>query len=218
MTVYRIPENPKAVLFDIDSTLYTNPEYAAFQVEVLIRELASRRSVPLEKMRLEVQSARDRISEKTGKATSLGNAMAELGVDIPTSVAWRERLIRPRDWLRRDEKLVEALDALKDRLSLAAVTNNPRSVGSASLDALGVRAFFRAVVGLDDTMVSKPAREPFELAARLLDAPVSSCISVGDRWDVDLAVPLDLGMGAVLVVGVQDVYRLLEELTGLGRA
>ena len=212
MKVFRLPASPGAILFDLDSSLYTHHEYAAFQNEVLAEELARLRGVDAARIREEIRAARERIARETGKVTSLGNAMAELGVDIPTSVAWRERLIKPGEWLSRDGRLVEALSALAERFALAVVTNNPRSVGRQTIRALGVEASFRAVVGLDDTMVSKPAREPFELAARLLGVPAELCVSVGDRYDVDLAVPLDLGMGAILVEGAADVYRLPELL------
>jgi len=216
MKVFRLPASPRAILFDLDSTLYTHPEYAAFQIDVLIREFARIRGVDETLVRAQIETVRDRIGGETGKVTSLGNAMAELGVDIPTSVAWRERLNKPADWLYRDEKLAEALSILASRFALAVVTNNPGSVGRNTLRALGVEENFRAVVGLDDTMVSKPAREPFELAARLLGVPVADCVSVGDRYDVDLAVPLELGMGAILVDGVKDVYRLPELFPAAG--
>lgn len=208
MKIFRLPASPRAILFDLDSTLYTHPEYAAFQNDVLVRELARIRGVDETLVRAQIETVRDRIGAETGKVTSLGNAMAELGVDIPTSVAWRKRLIKPEDWLSRDEKLAEALSILASRFALAVVTNNPGSVGRNALRALGVEDCFRAVVGLDDTMISKPAREPFESAARLLGLPAADCVSVGDRYDVDLAVPLELGMGAILVDGVEDVYRL----------
>ncbi len=216
MRVFRLPSSPRALLFDLDATLYTHREYAAFQSDVLIRELARVREASEESVREEVEAARRRIAAETGKVTSLGNAMAELGVDIPTSVAWRERLIRPREWLSPDPELASALEELSRFLSLAVVTNNPRSVGLETLEALGVGKSFRTVVGLDDTMISKPAREPFELAARRLGAAVEDCVSVGDRFDVDLAVPLELGMGAVLVDGAEDVYRLPELFKAAG--
>jgi len=57
-------------------------------------------------------------------------------------------------------------------------------------------------------MKSKPAREPYELAARLVGQPPERCLSIGDRYDVDLALPLELGMGAILVDGVEDLYGL----------
>ncbi|HSV56109.1 MAG TPA: HAD family hydrolase [Magnetospirillaceae bacterium] len=208
MRIFRLPERPRAFLFDLDSTLYTNPGYAAFQNDVLVRELARSRGADEAHVLAEVEAARARASERTGMATSLGNAMVELGVDIATSVAWRKRLIRPEEWLKADARLERALSQLAERFDLAVVTNNPGSVGRASLRTLGVERCFRAVVGLDDTMVSKPAREPFELAARLLGAAIRDCIAVGDRFDVDLAVPLELGMGAVLVDGAEDVLLL----------
>ena len=37
-------------------------------------------------------------------------------------------------------------------------------------------------------------------------------LSVGDRYDIDIALPLELGMGGILVDGVEDVYRLPEIL------
>lgn len=216
MRLYRIPKPTLAVLFDVDGTLYTNEAYGRFQIDVLVEELARSRGESFEATAAAVEEARRRLARERGLATtSLGNAMAALGVDLPTSVAWRERLIDPARFLRPDPRLAAALEALRGGgAAIAAVTNNPRSVGEATLAALGVREAFDAVVGLDDTMLSKPAPEPYLLAARLLGVAPAACLSVGDRYDVDLAVPLELGMGAVLVDGVEDVYGLPELLAG----
>ncbi|MCX7025178.1 MAG: HAD family hydrolase [Spirochaetes bacterium] len=209
MKVYRIPVHVSAILFDIDSTLYTDEAYAGFQNDVLVGELARTRGMDFQQALLETEKARVRWAERNGAGrTSLGNAFLELGIPIATSVAWRERLIQPAEWLDSDAALAAALGRLAARFRLAAVTNNPRSVGRAALEALGVSAVFRVVVGLDDTMVSKPSREPFELAIKLLGTDAGACVSIGDRYDVDLAVPLGLGCGAVLVDGVGDVYAL----------
>lgn len=209
MEIFCLPERPRALLFDIDGTLYDNEPYARFQVEVLVAELARVRGRPVDEIRAEVERVRRELAEREGRATtSLGNAMAALGVDLATSVAWRERLIEPAAWLARDPELEGALAALARRFKLAAVTNNPRLVALKGLAALGVAERFGAVVGLDDTLRSKPAREPFELAARLLGVPLTDCVSIGDRYDVDLAVPLELGAGGILVDGASDVYRL----------
>ncbi len=209
MKVFFLPERPRALLFDIDGTLYDDAAYARFQVDVLVAELARVRGRPLDEVRAEVERVRRELGEREGrKTTSLGNAMAALGVDLATSVAWRERLIEPAAWLAPDAALDAALAALAARFRLAAVTNNPRLVALKGLAALGVAGRFEAVVGLDDTFRSKPAREPFELAARLLAVPITECVSIGDRHDVDLAVPLELGAGGILVDGASDVYRL----------
>jgi phosphoglycolate phosphatase/putative hydrolase of the HAD superfamily len=246
MRVYHLPSVLRAVIFDIDGTLYQHPGYVKHQIDILIEELARVRGWGMAAAHMAVSEARAAVATAQGtQTTSLGNAMAHLGIDIATSVAWRERLIRPERFLGTDPALQQALLKLRDRgLVLIALTNNPRSVGEATLQALGVAELFAHVVGLDDTMKSKPAREPFLLAARHalaslgteldgtgtelggmgtelggmgteLGTGFAACLAVGDRYDVDLAVPLELGMGAVLVDGVQDVYGLPELIQGI---
>jgi phosphoglycolate phosphatase/putative hydrolase of the HAD superfamily len=75
-----------------------------------------------------------------------------------------------------------------------------------------VEEFFPAVVGLDTCGVSKPHEAPFIKTAELLGLPLNACVSIGDRYDIDLALPLELGMGGILVDGVEDVYGLPELL------
>ncbi|MBU0926679.1 MAG: HAD family hydrolase [Spirochaetes bacterium] len=214
MTVYRLPERLRAFLLDIDGTLYTHEGYGRHQSEVLIAELARTRGKGYAEAEADVRRVRARYADANGGAsTSLGNAMAALGVSIAQSVEWRARLIDPYRFLKADPALRTALLALASLgdggpASIVAVTNNPRSVGEATLEALGVGDLFSRVVGLDDTMLSKPAPEPYLLAAEVAGAAPSYCVSVGDRYDVDLAAPLGLGMGAVLVSGAEDVYAL----------
>jgi phosphoglycolate phosphatase/putative hydrolase of the HAD superfamily len=208
MKVYQLPRTIEALLFDIDGTLYTDKAYADFQVDILVDELARRRGEPREVTAAAIEKARQEPAADTGtKRSSLGNAMAALGIDIAASVEWRTRLIDPRRFLDADPRLRAALERLRP-MRLVAVTNNPRAVGQATLEALGVADLFIRAVGLDDTMKSKPAPEPYLLAAQAAGTAPAACVSIGDRYDVDLAVPLGLGMGAILVSGVEDVYNL----------
>jgi len=216
VTIVRRPAVIEAFLLDIDGTLYTDPAYGRFQNDVLIAEFARLRGWSRQAAEAALAEARAALTATDGTATSLGNAMAALGVSIETSVEWRTRLIDPRRFLSPDRRLRGALETLARGAAgpsgrgaaLVAVTNNPRAVGQAGLEALDIADLFRAVVGLDDTMRSKPATEPYRLAARLAEAPLEACVSVGDRYDIDLAPALALGMGAVLVAGVEDVYAL----------
>jgi phosphoglycolate phosphatase/putative hydrolase of the HAD superfamily len=70
-------------------------------------------------------------------------------------------------------------------------------------------------VGLDTCLLSKPNREIFLKAAAMCEVSANRCISVGDRFDIDIALPLELGMGGILVDGVEDVYKLPEILKHL---
>lgn len=198
------------LVFDLDNTLYTNPAYARFQEDVLVGRLGSALGMSAEDAGEMVARLRDERRTAGLPPTSLGNLSASLGFGIETSVRWREESIEPSAWLSRDLRLEAVLGHLAGRFELALVSNNPSMVVEKSLAALGVRDCFSVVVGLDSTMKSKPAPEPFELALRLLKLQPEACLSIGDRFDVDIAPALGLGLGGILVSGVEEVYRLPE--------
>ena len=208
---YNVPSGIKAIIFDIDSTLYTNAAYAFEQVDCQVRRFASLRGITNEEARKMVAEYRKKYAaENGGKKVSLSNTLRSFGVSIEQSVQWRRELIEPADFLGPDKKLQEALAALGRRYKLLCVTNNPILPAQKTLDALGVANLIEVLVGLDTCNLSKPAKEPFERAANEAGVPFGKIVSVGDRYDLDLAPALELGMGGVLVRGVEDVYRLPE--------
>ena len=212
MKVVAMEAESSALIFDLDNTLYTNPGYAAFQEDVLIERLGRELGMGPESAAAKIKALRtERVDAGLG-ATSLGKLFAALGIEIATSVRWREECVEPAKWLGRDARLEHALSLLSKKYSLALLTNNPRLIGEKSLEALGVRHRFSVLVGLDDTFAGKPSPEPFIETARRLGFDPRLCVSIGDRFDVDLAPAMELGMGAILIDGVEDVYRLPELL------
>ena len=206
---YSVPSGLKAIIFDIDSTLYTNAEYAFEQVDCQVRRFASLRGITNDQARKMVADYRKKYAkENGGKKVSLSNTLLSFGVSIEQSVQWRRELIEPADFLGADKRLQEALAALGRRYKLLCVTNNPVLPAQKTLDALGVADLIEVLVGLDTCNLSKPAKEPFVLAAKKAGTDPASVVSVGDRYDLDLAPALELGMGGILVRGVADVYRL----------
>ncbi len=206
---YSVPSGLKAIIFDIDSTLYTNAEYAFEQVDCQVRRFASLRGITNDQARKMVADYRKKYArENGGKKVSLSNTLLSFGVSIEQSVQWRRELIEPADFLGKDKQLQEALAALGRRYKLLCVTNNPVLPAQKTLDALGVADLIEVLVGLDTCNLSKPAKEPFVLAAKKAGVSPSCIVSVGDRYDLDLAPALELGMGGILVRGVSDVYRL----------
>jgi len=203
-----LPRTPRALLFDLDSTLYTLPAYARFQNRVLVERLARERGETLEATETLLSALRRERRGPGGGDGSLGSLFLALGIPVETSIRWREEEIHPGDWLGPDPRLAETLDLLSRRFRLALVTNNPRSVGAASLAALGVGERFELIVGLDDSLRSKPDPASFALASSRLGIAPSDCVSIGDREDVDILPALGLGMGGILVEGVAEVYGL----------
>ena len=213
MQCYSLPAGILGLAFDIDKTLYDNDAYAEHQIDVLVERLARERSESVAETRSAVDAWRRAYADAhDGARQSLGNTFAGLGVPIETSIAWREELIHPEEFLTPDERLAAAMHTLQRRYRLVAVTNNPTGVGRATLETLGVRSYFPRIVGLDSTLRSKPDPAPFIRAAEVLGIELHAIVSVGDRYDIDIAPALSVGMGGVLVDGVRDVYALPERL------
>ncbi len=206
---YNLPPNPKTLIFDIDSTLYTNAAYAFEQIDCQVRQFARDRGIPADQARRMVADYRKKYAaENQGKKISLGNTLLAFGIPIAQSVEWRKTLMEPADFLKRDERLIQTLSRLSKSFKLICVTNNPVFTARKTLDAIGISQFFPEIVGLDTCLKSKPALEPFEKACELTQTQASQCIAIGDRYDMDIALPLQMGMGGILVTGVEEVYEL----------
>ena len=209
MKIYKIPEVLRAFIFDIDSTLYTNQAYAFEQVDCQVRQFANERGITADQARKMVADYRKKFAtEHNGSKVSLGNTLLAFGVPIEQSVEWRRELLEPADFLDRDDKLIETLHKLSSKYQLICVTNNPVLPARKTLDAIGVSDFFPQIVGLDTCFKSKPALEPFQSAVNILGVQATECLAIGDRYDMDIALPLEMGMGGILVSGVEEVYQI----------
>ncbi|GHU79066.1 haloacid dehalogenase [Spirochaetia bacterium] len=214
MKIFQLPKNPAALLFDMDSTLYTHDEYARSQTELSVKKLAALRGKSFEEMQKLIKDYQDDwAAQNSGKGhlcprISLGNTFKAFGISIEESIRWREMLYEPERYLAFDPKLRETLARLAVPYKLAVVTNNPVSVARRTLACLGVDDLIPLIVGLDTCKVSKPHEAPFRRAAELCGAPVPSCVSIGDRYEIDISLPLEMGMGGILVDGVEDLYSL----------
>ena len=208
MIVSRLPREIQALVFDMDGTLYTHRDYFRYQESSQVARLARRLDISAAAAADMLEEVREARRQAGLPKTSMARLFLGFGIDMATIVRWREEEIRPAEWLDADPRLDASLAMLARHYRLALLTNNPKKVGIDSLEALGIHSRFEAVVGLDDTFESKPSRAPFLKVCGALGLSPSSCVSVGDREDVDIEPALAVGMGAILVNGVEDVYRL----------
>lgn len=190
----------------MDNTLYSNPAYTRHQEQVLVDRLAGAMGMSGIECQDMIDSWRStHASENGGRNPSLGNTFLHFGIPMSTSIAWRAELIRPESFLSPDPVLAETLGTLSAYFLLAVVTNNPVSVAQRTFRCLGVDpGIFRVVVGLDTTGVSKPDPEPFRRALAAMGLPAAECVSVGDRFEIDLEPAMGLGCGGILVDGTHD--------------
>ena len=214
MKIYHLPSDIRALAFDMDLTLYTNPEYGQYQIDSLVKKLGTIRGLSLEAMNREIEDARTSWAlSHNGKRASLSNILATYGVSMEENIRWREEIYEPEKFIKEDLRLRKTLELLFHSYTLGVVTNNSVAVARKTLSALGVGEYLPIIIGLDTCMTAKPHKKPFMKFSELADCPPETCVSIGDRYDVDLDLPLEMGMGAILVDGVEDVYKLPEVLT-----
>ena len=214
MKIFNMPESATVLIFDIDSTLYTCPEYAHEQIDSQIRHFATLNGISADAARNLVADFRRKwAKDHGGKKISLGNLLVSFGISIETSIEWRKKLFDPFDYLKKDERLISTLSELSDFYKIC-VTNNPVEPARKTLEAIGISEFFPHIIGLDTCFASKPSKkildEAVKIASRDLNHKIeySDCISIGDRFDIDLDLAIQLGMGGILVSGVEEVWDL----------
>ncbi len=215
MQCWNIPSEPELLIFDIDSTLYTCPEYAHEQIDSQVRHFAEMNGFTYEGARnLIAEYRRKWAADHNGQKISLGNLLKSFGVSIATSIEWRKKLFDPAIYLHRDEKLIKTLSRLKEKFFLICVTNNPVEPARKTLEAIGISEFFPEIIGLDTCMISKPSKKILDAALESAGLYIgkkleySQCISIGDRFDIDIDMAVRLGMGGILVSGVEEVWNL----------
>ena len=207
MKTYNIPETVKGIIFDIDGTLYTSEAYVFEQVDVQIRHFAKLKSISVEAARKMVEEYKTKWAEThNGEKISLAKTMAAFGIPVAESILWRKKLIKPEKFLHRDEKLVKTIESLKSKYKIICVTNNPVFTARKTLEAIGISEFFPEIIGLDSTGLSKPHYLPFSMALQKMGVEAKNCVAVGDRFNIDIELPVKMGMGGILVDGVEDVY------------
>jgi phosphoglycolate phosphatase/putative hydrolase of the HAD superfamily len=130
------------------------------------------------------------------------------------NIRWREEDYKPELYLKPDPRLRKTLERLARSWKLAVVTNNTVSVALRTFGLLGVAEFFprSRIVGLDTLGIAKPHKSLYLKTAELLETEAADCVSIGDRYDIDLVPSLEAGMGAILVDGVEDVYNLEDSI------
>lgn len=214
METYHLPEKPKTLIFDIDGTLYTNDAFVKEQIDVQVRHWADLNGMSHKEARQKISDFRKTYAAShDGKKISLGNIFLNFGIGIDTSIQWRIDLLQPEKYLEQNLKLKSALEAASLKYRLIAVTNNPVEAARKTLRVIGIDELFPDVVGLDTLKKSKPAKEIIQAALDITGSTPEECISIGDRYDIDLALPVEMGAGGVLVNGAEEVIEFLDLLS-----
>ena len=197
----------RAVLFDLDDTLFDHRQSARAALQAVHRshaaavdlaELERHHGIYLEEMHLEVLAGRigldDARRERFRRVFSaLGVALDPAAVDAVAS-AYRSGYMTARRPLNGAAAL---LAALRPHARIAIVTNNLLDEQQDKLECCGLAPLVDALVASEDVGVSKPDPAIFRIALERAGVDVSTAVMVGDSWANDVAGARGAGIRAV---------------------
>ena len=203
----------RALLFDLDGTLYVNRELGREIHLSACRTIGALKGVTLSRAELLVKETKERLTTELGYRVSLTRTCTELGADIRELHRRFCQEITPEEFLRQDPRVVELLRRLGRRFELYLYTNNNRCLTERILGLLGLDGLFRRVYSIEDSWRPKPDREVLEEMLREIDCPAAACLFVGDRYDVDLLLPRTVGARVFFSTTVEELLTV-ETITG----
>ena len=116
--------------------------------------------------------------------------------------------VRPEPFLTRDERIVALLKTLSGRFQLYLYTNNNLILTTAIMARLGVTRLFRQIFTIEDSWVPKPDAGALTGILDRIGRKADECLFIGDRYDIDLRIPAEMGSAVFLVSTVEDLFPL----------
>jgi len=198
----------KALLFDLDGTLYVSTPLGNEIWLAACRYIADLKGIEMEAAGLLLREAKTRLSAISGTDTPLSETCIELGGDLRELHRRFAKEIDPAPFLTRDERVVELLKLLGTKFELYIYTNNNPVLTAAITGFLGIDRLFRQVFTIDDFWRPKPNRQALTEIIRRIGRTPEECLFVGDRYDVDLRLPAEMGCGVFLVKNTEELLPL----------
>lgn len=204
----------KALVFDLDGTLYVSGELGREISSCACRYIAELKGVSVEEAGRLIREMQKRLCAASGTDSTLSHACMELGGNLRELHRRFADEIAPEPLLSPDERVVKLLLALRSKFDLALYTNNNRSLSARIMEGIGVTGLFRLVVTIEDTWRPKPDRAALDNIYRLLGRKPGECLFIGDRYDIDLRLPASMGSAVFLATSVEELLPLNKLLHG----
>jgi putative hydrolase of the HAD superfamily len=202
----------RAIIFDLDGTLYVNRELGREIHLSACRTIARHHDVTPDKAEELLRLTKELLSAESGFRVSLTRSCQELEIDIPELHRRFCEDIFPERFLVPDERVVALLKRLGLKYDLALYTNNNRCLTDRILLLLGINGLFRQIFSIEDFWRPKPDRMILEGLFAGIRCQPQECLFVGDRHDIDLMVPEQMGARIFLTTSVEELLTIETQL------
>lgn len=189
----------KAVLFDLDDTLYDHRFSSRNGLTALKKEYNCFKNIELDVLELEYLKLLNEIhiSKVLTGIYTIDEARNEryrrffsgFGIDSDSDEITRARAIYTSAY-RAIQRAVpgskELLERLKGKVKLGIVSNNYGTEQEAKINSCGFNGYFDAIVTSVEVGVTKPSPGIFFMALDKLGCIPEEAVMIGDLWDSDI--------------------------------
>jgi putative hydrolase of the HAD superfamily len=202
----------RGIVFDLDGTLYVCDRFAAEIQDAAATYIAGVNGVSHAEAAMVMAATRLRLAEESGTVQTLSAVCMALGGSVQELHRFFERTLRPEAYLVRDERVVRLLEGLAEHFSLYIYTNNNRALTTRITNYLGLEGLVCGIFTIDDSWRGKPDEGMVSRVLEEIGLSPNETLFVGDRYDVDLRVPEQLGCPVYLSQNMEQLLRLGELL------
>lgn len=205
----------QGIVFDLDGTLYVCDRFAAEIQDAATAYIAGLKQISQAEAGQLMDATRLRLVEENGTVQTLSAVCTELGGNVQELHRFFELNLRPEAYLVRDERVIGLLKRLAENYALYIYTNNNRVLTARIMNYLGLEEVVSGIFTIDDTWRGKPDEEMVSMVLAKIGLSPNQALFVGDRYDIDLRVPEQLGCPVYLSQSLEQLLRLEELLTPL---
>jgi HAD superfamily hydrolase (TIGR01549 family) len=200
---------PRAVLFDLDDTLFDHRRCAHEALSGIHRAHPALRALPFAELErvhaallddlharvlsgdLGLEAARE---ERFRRLFQAAGVRAADEIVAATAATYREGYIRIRQAIPGAAAL---LGAVRGRAAIGIVSNNLLAEQQGKLRDCGLDAFIDVLVVSEEAGCSKPDPRIFQIALERLQCEASDVVMIGDSWAADVIGASDAGIRAI---------------------
>ncbi len=198
----------RAIVFDLDGTLYVNDGFADEIKRGADTYIAALKGIPPDAADTLIRKTRERLSREQGQEATLSSVCMELGGSVAGFHAAVTPLLHPEKLLKEDHRVTALITALAERFELYLYTNNNRALTDRILQAIGVSGLFEGIFTIEEFWRPKPDRDVLNHIFSTIQKTPEQCLFVGDRYDVDLRLPAEMGCQTFFVANLQGLLKL----------
>ncbi len=201
----------KAIFFDLDDTLVNSKkaEYNAIcDFKKLYSEFDKIKDIDFanvwNKITIEIYEEyhSGKISFEELRIGRMKGLFSNYSINISDEEAEQKfkdyKSIYEKNWILFDDAK-EVLEHLKNKYKLVIISNGDGKWQRKKIEHMGLNKYFSDIIISSEVGYSKPEKEIFDIACKMVDLKPANCVMIGDKLKVDIQGALNAGMQAIWV-------------------